>query len=386
MIRKKRGFKQWLLAPFDYSQGGHQPDLVLLSVVGLLLFFGLLFLSSASASLAFYQHEQSIYYFVKQQIFNGVIPGLILFYLALRTNYQKYQKYYVWFLLSSIVLLIAVFVPALKPGYGTASSWISLGSLNLQTSEVVKLLFILFLAGWLTRLGVRLKTWRQGALPFIIILTIISSLIILQPDLGTLSIIVLTSLAMYFAAGANWKHLGVIVSLGAVGLVGVILAAPYRIQRLMSFMNPDLDPQKTGYQIRQALIAVGSGGWLGLGLGHSRQKFNYLPEAAGDSIFAIIAEEVGFIFSVALIILFVILMLRGFKIVREAPDDFGKLIALGIIIWLSTQVFINIAAIIGLMPLTGVPLPFISLGGSNLVMTLISIGILANISKYTINK
>ncbi len=385
MIRRKKSFKEWFWAPFGLGQGGHLPDRGLLSVVGLLLLFGLLFLSSASASMAFYQHDQSTYFFVIKQITNGVLPGLVLFYLTLRTDYKKYLEFYQWFLIVSFLLLLLVFVPGLSAGYGAAKSWIDVG-FSIQTSEIVKLSFILFLAGWLSKLGWRIKEWKVGARPFIIILFLISALLILQPDLGTLSIIVFTALAMYFVAGANWRHLGLIIGLGIVGFLAMIKAAPYRMQRLTAFLHPEIDPQGINYQINQALIAVGSGGWFGLGLGYSRQKFNYLPEAFGDSIFAVVAEEIGFIFSLAFVILFAMLMVKGFKIAKNANDDFGKLIALGITSWLSIQIFINIASIIGLMPLTGVPLPFVSLGGSNLAITLGAVGILANISKYTVKE
>ena len=376
MIRKKQNkIKKLLLAPFLDDRQSHKPDVILLTVVGLLLFFGLLFLSSTSSSLAFHQHDQDIYFFVRQQILHGLIPGLIVFYFALRINYQVYQKYFKLFFFASIFLLLMVFIPGLQLEGTSAKSWIQLGNFSLQTSELVKLSFIIFLAAWLSKTGLRTKSWKFGAWPFIIFLVIISTLIVLQPDIGTLSIIILTSLAMYFVAGANIKHLLAIISAGLLALVLMVKAAPYRLNRFIAFLDPEKDPLGITYQIRQALIAVGSGGWWGLGLGYSRQKFNYLPEPAGDSIFAIVAEEIGFIFTVLFVLLFVILMIRGFHIIRHTTDNFGKLIALGIVVWLSAQIFINIASIIGLLPLTGVPLPFVSLGGTNLLVTLLGIGI-----------
>jgi cell division protein FtsW len=384
MVKKQNKFKKWLFAPFMADRQSHQPDFILLTTVGLLVFFGMLFLSSTSSSLAFNQRDQDIYFFVKQQITHGLLPGLLFFYLALRINYQTYKKYFKLFFIGSVILLLVVFIPGLQLTGASAKSWIVLGSISLQTSEIVKLCFILFLAGWLEREGSRIKHWRSGAWPFIIFLGIISLLLILQPDIGTLSIIVLTSLAMYFVAGANWKHFLAMIGMGFVALIAMVKAAPYRMDRFLAFMDADRDPLGISYQIRQALIAVGSGGWFGLGLGYSRQKFNYLPEPAGDSIFAIIAEEIGFVFAVLFILLFATLMIRGFHIVRSAPDNFGKFIALGIVVWLSAQIFINIASIIGLLPLTGVPLPLVSLGGTNLLITLLSIGILANISKFTL--
>ena len=384
MIRKKQNkIKKLLLAPFLDDRQSHKPDVILLTVVGLLLFFGLLFLSSTSSSLAFHQHDQDIYFFVRQQILHGLIPGLIVFYFALRINYQVYQKYFKLFFFASIFLLLMVFIPGLQLEGTSAKSWIQLGNFSLQTSELVKLSFIIFLAAWLSKTGLRTKSWKFGAWPFIIFLVIISTLIVLQPDIGTLSIIILTSLAMYFVAGANIKHLLAIISAGLLALVLMVKAAPYRLNRFIAFLDPEKDPLGITYQIRQALIAVGSGGLWGLGLGYSRQKFNYLPEPAGDSVFAIVSEEIGFIFVTLFVLLFALLMIRGFHIVRHSTDNFAKLVALGIVVWLSAQIFINIASIIGLLPLTGVPLPFVSLGGTNLLVTLLGIGILANISRFT---
>jgi cell division protein FtsW len=381
----KRKFKDWFLEPFLGLRPSHKPDFVLLITAALLVFFGLLFLSSTSSSLAFENRDGDIYFFVKQQITHGLIPGLLFFYFALRIHYLSYQKYYRWFLIFSLVMLLIVFVPGLQLADASAKSWVNLGFASFQTSEIVKLSFILFLATWLENLGVKIKYWKESLVPFLAYLGIISVLILLQPDLGTLSVIVFSALAMYFAAGADWKQMGSIFLLGLSSLVVLVLLAPYRLNRLLSFLDPEKDPLGASYQIRQALIAVGSGGWFGVGLGYSRQKFDYLPEPAGDSIFAIIAEEIGFVFSVLLVILFAVLVWRGFKIVRTAPDNFSKFVSLGIVAWLSGQIFLNIGSIIALMPLTGVPLPFVSLGGTNLAITLLALGILANISKYTLN-
>jgi len=383
MRRKRNKLLEWFLKPLRGSINKHAPDYFLLIITGLLLFFGLLFLSSASAPLAFYKHDQETYYFLKQQILHGLIPGLIIFYLALRIDYFKYKKYYPYFLIATIILLLAVFIPGLKTDYGQANSWIYIGSVSFQTSELAKLTLIIFLAGWFNSSLARFKYWQSGFLPFSLLLLTIAILLAFQPDFGTLIILVLIALSMYFAIGAPLKHLGIIITAGLLGLFIAVKTAPYRLARFTAFLNPEIDPQGIGWQIKQALIAVGSGHYFGLGIGQSRQKFRYLPEPAGDSIFAIIAEELGFIFTLLFLSLFVFLMLRGFKIIRNSNDNFAKLIALGITIWLTAQVFINIGALIGLLPLTGVPLPFVSLGGSNLMVTLLSIGILANISKFT---
>jgi len=372
----------WLLEPFIPRRGqGHQPDFLLLASVGILLILGLFFLSSASSTAAFYKYGDS-YFYVKQQLTHGLLFGLIIFYIAVRIDYQFYRKIAPVFLILSFILLSLVLITNLSNDYGTARSWIVFGSYSFQPSELVKLLFILFLAAWFERLGQRIKYFSSGTLPFLIILGILSFLIAWQPDIGTLLIIVLVALVMYWLAGASWRHLGAILALGAILFTILIKTAPYRLNRLVAWLNPNIDPEGIGWQIKQSIIAVGSGGWLGLGLGSSRQK-SYLPQPANDSIFSIIAEEMGFIFCLFFIALFVFLVYRGFKIARNAPDVLAKLTALGISSWLAIQVLINIGGMLQVMPLTGVPLSFISLGGSNLVVTLAAVGIMTNISKFS---
>ena len=378
--KRKNSFGYWLIKPFLASRGqDHQPDFVLLVCIALLIFFGLIFLSSASSNLAFYKYGDT-YKFVKQQIVHGLIPGLLLFYIAIRIKYEHYLKIAWLGLFGSLILLVLVFLTSLSGEY-SAQSWIRIGGFLFQPSELVKLFMIMFLAGWFSKRGRQVKE-LSTAIPFIIIMSVIAVMIIKQPDIGTLAIIGLTSLAMYYVAGANWKHFGAIVVAAGLSFVAMVKAAPYRMNRITAWLDPNVDPQGIGWQIKQSLIAIGSGGWLGVGLGASRQK-SYLPEPANDSIFAVISEEIGFIFTMALIILFAVLMYRGFQIAKNSDDDFAKLIAIGITIWISLQIFINIAGMLKLMPLTGVPLPFISLGGTNLVVTLLAMGILVNISKYT---
>jgi len=379
--RKKFNLVEWFLQPFIAKRGdGHQPDLVLLATIGLLLFFGLIFLSSASSNLAFYKYQDT-YRFVKQQITHGLLPGLLFFYFAIRINYEYYRKISWLLLIASFGLLILVFLTSLSGDY-SAQSWIILGGFSFQPAELVKLFLIIFLAAWFEKRGSEMKDLKSTTIPFVIIMGLISFLIIKQPDIGTLSIIGAIALMMYYIAGAKLTHLWSILAVGALAFVAMVKAAPYRMNRITAWLNPDVDPQGIGWQIKQSLIAVGSGGWFGLGLGSSRQ-ISYLPQPANDSIFAVIAEELGFIFTLAFIVLFLILIYRGFKIARQSDDSFAKLLSIGITIWMALQVFINIGGMIKLMPLTGVPLPFISLGGTNLVVTLIAMGILANISKFT---
>ncbi|MFA6466530.1 MAG: putative lipid II flippase FtsW [Patescibacteria group bacterium] len=379
--RRKNNLLEWFLEPFISKRGdGHQPDFVMLTVIGLLLFFGLIFLSSASSNLAFYKYQDT-YRFVKQQIIHGILPGLLFFYLTIRINYAYYRKLAVLLLFASFGLLILVFLTSLSGNY-SAQSWIILAGFSFQPSELVKLFLIIFLATWFEKKSSEMKDLKSTTIPFVVIMGLISILIIKQPDIGNLTIIGATALAMYYVAGAKLTHLWSILGAGALAFIVMVKTAPYRMNRITVWLNPDVDPQGIGWQIKQSLIAVGSGGWLGLGLGASRQK-SYLPQPANDSIFAVIAEEIGFIFTLAFIILFSILIYRGFQIVRQSNDNFAKLLALGITIWIALQVLINIGGMLKIMPLTGVPLPFISLGGTNLVVTLIAMGILANISKFT---
>lgn len=378
--RRKDNFITWLLRPFFPGRGPeHHPDRVLLITVGLLLFLGLIFLSSASSTMAFDRYLDA-YRFVKQQLTHGILPGILFFYVAFRIDYKIYNKLsYLWLAVSLILLGLVL---AIGGDFGTAKSWIVVGSISFQPAELVKLLIILFLSSWFISRGRNIKNFKATTLPFIIFLSVISVLIIMQPDIGTLSIIALTSLALFYIAGGNLLHLFGMMVAGAGAFFAMIKFASYRMDRITAWIDPDSDPLNIGWQIKQSLIAVGSGGWLGLGLGASRQK-SYLPMPANDSIFAIIAEELGFVFTVLILLLFATLIYRGFLIAKRSPDNFAKLVALGITTWLAIQIFINIGGIIKLMPLTGVPLPFVSLGGTNLVITLIAMGILANISKFT---
>jgi cell division protein FtsW len=251
----------------------------------------------------------------------------------------------------------------------------------------MKLALILYLAAWLEpRVPNQLKHWQTSLFPFLLIMAAISLLIILQPDMGTLLVILVSGFLVYFLAGIPWRQLAAVVLLLVAALGVLVVAEPYRLKRLTTFLDPQADRQGAGYHIQQAKIAVGSGGLTGVGIGKSRQKFNYLPQVYGDSIFAIVGEELGFMVASLLVILYLLLGYRGLYIAKRAPDVFSKLAAAGITGWLSFQAFINIAAMIGLMPLTGIPLPFISHGSSSLIACLMAVGILLNISRHISHK
>jgi len=358
-----------------------QFDKTLFFTVLTLLAFGLVMISSAGVVYSQTRFGDG-YYFFKHQLLYGILPGFFVLYLFQKIDYHFWKKFAVLGFLVSIICLMLVFVPGVGSKVYGASRWIYLGPFSFQPSEMAKLAIIIYLATWFESKGTqKIKDVFEGLLPFLGIMGLIGFLIIKQPDMGTLGVIMLTSFAMFFVSGARLKHLFSMGLLGTLALGLLIKLEPYRFDRISAFLDPGADPRGIGYQISQALLAVGSGGFWGLGLGHSRQKFNYLPEPVGDSIFAVIGEELGLIGGIFLIILFVTLALRGLKVARNAPDVFGRLVATGITMWIILQAFINISANIALVPLTGIPLPFISYGGTSLVFLMAAVGILLNISK-----
>lgn len=354
---------------------------LMISVFALVV-FGLIMIFSAGIALSYRIYGEPYYYFT-HQLFYGILPGLIIWAVIQHVDYHKWENLAFPLFLATIILLILVFIPGIGQAHKGASRWIYMGPLNFQPTEIAKLTIVLYLAAWLSKRKDKVKDFMEGFIPFCAVLMLMAVLIVKQPDIGTLGIIVITSITVFFLASGKLAHLVLLLIAGAVALFGIIKVAPYRAARLLVFLNPDADPQGIGYQINQALITIGSGGFWGIGLGHGRQKFLYLPEPIGDSIYAIIGEELGFIGSVALLVLFFIVGYQGFKIAQKAPDMFGRLVAGGITGWIVFQALINITAITGLIPLTGVPLPFVSYGSSALVVSLVGIGILLNISKQT---
>lgn len=363
------------------SIGGYDVDRTLLFTVLTLILFGLVMISSAGIIYAQTRFDDG-YYFLKRQLLYGAIPGLFLLYLSQKIDYRYWKKVAFPLFAVSIIFLLFVFVPGIGIKVYGATRWIEIGPLSFQPSELAKLALILYLSTWLVAKGEKsIRDFYEGLVPFLGILGVIAVLVIKQPDVGTLGVLVAIAVSVYFVAGARTGHLLGLGSLGLVALAILVKMEPYRMERITAFLNRSGDPQGIGYQINQALLAVGSGGIFGLGLGHSRQKFNYLPEPVGDSIFAIIGEELGFLGAAFLVALFTIIAYKGFKIAKNAPDEFGKLVAVGITVWIVVQALINISANLGLIPLTGIPLPFISYGGTSLMVLLFSVGILMNISK-----
>lgn len=363
----------------------NKSDYTLIGIVALLVIYGLMMMTSASIIKGF-QEFGDRYYYAKHQVVCGILPGLFLFIFSAKIYYRRWIKFSLPLFLAGIIGLAIVFIPSLSFSHGGSTRWIAYGFLAFQPSEFVKLFFIIYLAAWFNKKGSKITDVNSTLLPFLAITFILCALIILQPNLGMLGIIFFSALALYFMAGARVSHIISLITMGILALIAFVKLEPYRMNRLIAFLDPKADLQGIGYQVNQAIIAIGSGGLFGLGLGQSRQKYNYLPEPFGDSIFAIIGEELGFIGLAVLIILFFTFMWRCFEIAKNAPDNFGKLLVSGITIVLSLQFFMNIASITRLIPLTGVPVPFVSYGGSALASALFGVGIILNVSKYVPKK
>lgn len=358
------------------------PDFLLILTTLTLLAVGLIMVYSASAAWASFKHDGDSFYFLKRQLlFAGL--GVIVMFIMMNIEYWVLRKWAKVGLLICFILLAIVLIPGIGETHGGASSWLGIGAFSIQPSEFMKIAMILFLAKYLSENQKKITSFIKGMLPSLLFVIIAFGMIMLQPDLGTGVVLVATCVVMIYVAGARISHFAALGFVGIAGLAGLILSAPYRLARITSFLDPWSDPQRTGFQIIQSLFAIGPGGLLGFGLGHSRQKFQYLPEPQTDFIFAILSEELGFIGAIAVLALFCLLLWRGIRIALSAPDLFGSLLAVGVIGMVAIQVMINIAVVTGLMPVTGITLPFLSYGGSSLTLTLVSIGILLNISRYT---
>ncbi len=360
-----------------------QPDYFLFGIIVGLVILGLVILSSVSAPFSQEKFGDTFYY-LKHQIIFGLLPGLILGYLAYRLKLSFLKKWAPLMLLLNIIVLAGVFMPIIGSHLGGAARWVGLGTFSFQPSEFLKLTFILYLASWLTARNENINNKQDFSRTFFsfgLILAIIGILLYLQPNVSTLSIIIFIALVMYFAAKTPLWHTLLMFFLGGGGLFVLIKIAPYRLSRLAVFLNPETDPMGIGYQLKQALISVGSGGLGGVGLGMGTQKWGLLPEPMADSIFAVFAEELGLIGTVFLVLCFLLFLWRGIKTAKETRDKFSQLTVLGIVVWITIQSFVNMGAMIGLLPLTGIPLPFISYGGSALMAELVAMGVLLNISK-----
>lgn len=370
----------WLIKPGR----GHKPDLVLMVAVGVLMSIALVMMYSISPVLSYklLGSTSRNFYFYGQLFSTGV--ALLVGIIASKIYFPNWKKWSVFLLIVTIVSLAIVMLPGLGFTKNGATRWIRLGPASFQPAELLKLSVVIYLAAWFEARRDKMNNWREVLLPFSLMFAVASFVIVvIQRDMGTMMVLAIAMLGLYFIAGAPIKqYAGLIAASAALG-VAAIVAFPHRMERLLVFLDPSKDPTNTGYHISQALIAIGSGGVLGRGLGHSYQIYGYLPEAANDSIFAVIGEEFGLLGAAVIIGLFVVVIQRGLLIAKGAPDMFSRLLAVGITLWLGFQAIINIAAMLSLIPLTGIPLPFISYGGSSLMLSLVGIGILLNISKYT---
>jgi cell division protein FtsW len=359
-------------------------DFVLLTTTFILLIIGLIFLTSASSYLGEQQFNDP-FYFTKHQLINLGI-GLVLFLVALNIDLKKFKKYYFYLFLLNFIALFFVFIPGLQVTSGSSTRWFAIGGISVQPSEFLKLTTILYLAHWLSSNKRNNKLVRKKGKSvvlsfFLFLVCLIGAALYIQSDLSTLILILLVCGIMLFSSKFPfWHFLIFCVVIVLMGLTFSFLS-DYRVGRIQTWMNPDNDPLGTGFQIQEAKIAIGSGQLMGVGLGMSQQRFGRLPQPISDSIFAIISEETGFIGVIVIISLFLLFTLRGFTITKEVSDQFYELVSIGITSWIFIQAAINIASISALIPLTGIPLPFISYGGSALISELIAIGVLINISK-----
>lgn len=338
----------------------------------LLTGLGMIAIADASAPQALNTFSDQ-FYFVKQQLIWGII-GLGLLIAASKIHYSLWEKLAIALFVVGVLILGAVLFPELSSGTLGAKRWVFLGPISFQPAEFVKLALAVYLA--------RAASRDKGILTFLLPMILVAALIMLQPDFGTTFIISMIGISQIFASGISLLPFIGVTVIGAIVAILAIIFSDYRKQRLLTFLKYTTDPLGSAYHIRQVLLALGSGGLLGVGLGQSRQKYLFLPEAATDSIFAVIAEELGFVGATFLIILFAVFIFSGLRIAARAPDKFSQVLAVGIIAWIGGQAFLNIGSMTALVPLTGIPLPFFSYGGSALTTTMFAVGILLNISRY----
>jgi len=357
-------------------------DKPFLFITGFLVLFGIIIFISAVLGLLARDGGANISDIFFSQLVLGVLFGGILLFIFQRLNYRFWKRASFYIFIISIFFSMLVFVPSLGLEHGGATRWLLLGPVSLQPSEILKFGFVIYLSAWFSMIREKIFNFKYGIFPFLIFLIIAGAILLSQPDTGTFAVLFISGVAVFFAAGGRVKHLAIIILTGIIGLFILASFKPYVKDRIETFLDPSRDPQGSGFQIKQSLIAIGSGGIFGRGFGQSVQKFNYLPEPIGDSVFAVLAEEFGFIGSIILIILFILFTIRGLQIAARAPDSFARLTTTGLVILIVSQSFLNMAAMLGVMPLTGLPLLFVSHGGTAMLMTLAEVGIILNISRY----
>ena len=357
-----------------------EPDLLLFFLIILLVGFGLVMVYSTSSVLSLVWYKDSVFFLKKQII--GVILGLVLLFWATSFPYYKYKKYIPIFLFLSILLLVLVLIPGIGKAVGGSRRWIRFGFFSFQPSEFAKMILVFYIADYFERVDKEIKDFLKGLLPILFVIGVMSFLVLIEPDMGSALSILIISAFMLIVGGANLLH---IIMLGILSLPIIswfIFSEEYRRDRILAFLDPWKDPLGRGFHIIQALIALGSGGLLGVGLGASKQKFFYVPGAHTDFIFSIIGEELGFLGVISLIFVFFVIIMRGIKISLDVTDRFGSLLAFGITTKIAVDFFINVGVNVKIFPITGISLPLVSYGGTSVLFTLFSVGVLLNISRY----
>lgn len=361
-------------------QTSRKASIIFLTATILLVLFGFAIMASSSIPLSQKNFGES-YYYLRHQLILGLGVGLVAFFIALKIKFSLLRSLALPILIIVLILLLLVFVPSLGLKSGGAKRWINLGFFSFQPSELAKLAVIIYLAKWLESKKDRIKK-PILALFVVFLLMLVGAFIIFEPDYGTTVLIFAIGSIMFFSAGAKMKTMAGVVILALIMFISLAAIEPYRLERVFSFLDSSQDISGKSYQQNQALIAIGSGELLGLGLGKGVQKYQYLPESIGDSVFAIIAEEIGLVGSAIILFLYLSIILSGFKIALNANNFFGRSMAAGLTSWLGLQAFINIIGILKLIPFTGIPLPFISYGGTALIVELAAAGLMINIAKH----
>lgn len=360
-------------------------DRVLMIITGLLILFGIFIFISASFSMLA-QNPGQFYRVVFNHIGLGLFGGFIIVYALQFLDYRVLKKYALYFFIIAILLTLMTKIPFLdflSFEHGGARRWLSFGFISFQPAELLKITYVIYLAAWLSWVKDKINEYTWGLIPFVIITAIPVVVLFLQPDNGTILVLGLTGIMMYFVAGMRWRDLLILVIMAALGMGMILTVRPYVLSRFQTFFNPEIqDVQGSLWQSHQAKMTVGSGQVFGRGYGKGVQKFRYLPEPAGDSVFAVASEELGFVGALVLVLLFFAFLMRGLYISKRLPYNFARLMVLGLVLLIIIQSFVNIMAMIGLFPLTGMPLIFISQGGTALLFALLSVGIILNLSQY----
>lgn len=369
-------------------------DLLLFGIVAVLVLFGLAMIASVSVFESYQITQRLVAQGLREETSNSfyllrsflhVTIGFGAMFFTMIVPYRVWERLAMPLFLLTLILLIMVFLPGISADYGTAHSWLRLGPFSLQPSEFLKMTLIFYMALWLQKREQLIGTWKEGFIPFALLLSLSTVLVAMQPDLGSFLVLSSIAVVMFFVAGGNIFHVLLGGGLAAIMGLPIILQKQYVKNRFRAFLSPD-DPsisETIGFQIKQALIAIGSGGFFGLGYGKSIQKFGYLPEVQSDTIFAAMAEELGFMRLMIILGMYAIFVHRGYRTALEAPDRFGFLVATGVTTWVAAQTLINMAVNLSLFPLTGITMPFISYGGSSLLSLLMATGILLNISMHS---